>query len=77
MGKTYQTLAFLGGMMRAKTIKNALILAPLSVLPSWEKEASDILRVCASNACIEVITSECHENKRQCLWQSALEWYVL
>lgn len=74
MGKTYQTLAFLGGMMRAKTIKNALILAPLSVLPSWEKEANNILKLCASNVCIEVINSECSVTRRQRLWHSALEW---
>jgi len=74
MGKTYQTLAFLGGMMRANTIKNALILAPLSVLPSWEKEANAILKICVSNVCIEVINSECNETRRQHLWQSALEW---
>lgn len=74
MGKTYQTLAFLGGMMRAGTINNALIVAPLSVLPSWKKEASNILIACVPSASVEIINSECCESTRQRLWCSALEW---
>lgn len=74
MGKTYQTLTFLGGMMRARTIRNALIVAPVSVLRSWEKEANVIVKMCVSNVSIKVVSSDINKRSRQRLLQSALEW---
>jgi hypothetical protein len=39
MGKIYHLVAFLGGLIQANTIRNPLVVAPLSMLQSWEKEA--------------------------------------
>lgn len=58
MGKTYVTLAYLGGLMRTGTIRNALVICPVSVLQSWEKEASKILPRCTSHLKITVISSD-------------------
>jgi SNF2 family DNA or RNA helicase len=55
MGKTYVTLAYLGGLMRAGSIRNALVVAPLSVLQSWRKEAQKILPQCVSSIRITVL----------------------
>jgi SNF2 family DNA or RNA helicase len=74
MGKTYQTLAFLGGLMRARTIRNAVILAPLSVLRSWEKEASHVVKSCVNTISIEVVSSDISKRRRQQILRSALEW---
>ena len=64
MGKTYTTLAYLGGLMRAGTIQNALIIAPLSVLRSWEKEAWKILRLCVPSIKVTVFNSEVSKIRR-------------
>ena len=74
MGKTYTTLTYLGGLMRATTIRNALIVAPVSVLRSWEKEAQRVLKQCVPHCRIVVLTSNVR-NRSQVL-QQALEWYV-
>jgi len=74
MGKTYQTLTFLGGMMRARSIRNALIVAPVSVLRSWEKEANAVVKMCVSNVCIKVVSSDIARKTRERMLRSALEW---
>lgn len=74
MGKTYQTLTFLGGMMRARTIRNTIILAPLSVLRSWEKEAQNVIKMCVSNVCIKVVSGDIKKTSRQRIFRAALEW---
>lgn len=38
LGKTIQVIAFMAGMFDAELIKNAIIVAPLSILVNWEKE---------------------------------------
>jgi len=76
MGKTFMTLTYLGGLMRAKTIKNALIIAPLSVLRSWEKEAGKVSAACVPNVRIQVLSSDIGRNRRQEMLRRALEWYV-
>ena len=40
LGKTIQVIAFMAGMFDAELIKNAIIVAPLSILVNWEKEFS-------------------------------------
>eukprot|EP00934_Nitzschia_sp_Nitz4_P000501 Nitzschia sp. Nitz4//scaffold174_size87051//2661//6007//NITZ4_005097-RA/size87051-augustus-gene-0.66-mRNA-1//-1//CDS//3329538836//501//frame0 len=65
MGKTYQTLTLLGGLMRARTIKNALVVAPLSVLRSWEREAHKVLAQCLTSVNIQVIGSDTGKGTRQ------------
>ena len=64
MGKTYVTLSFLGGLMRAQTIRNALVIAPLSVLQSWENEARKILRQCVPSFRVTVVNSEMSRRRR-------------
>jgi SNF2 family DNA or RNA helicase len=44
--------------MRAKTIRKALVVAPLSVLRNWENEAHRIIKPCVRNARIQVISSD-------------------
>lgn len=44
--------------MRAKTIRKALVVAPVSVLRNWENEAHKILKPCVRNAKIQVISSD-------------------
>lgn len=73
MGKTYQSLTFLGGLMRARTIRNALVVAPLSVLQSWEKEARVVIsKSCVPRITIIVLSSEMAKKRRQRLLQEAL-----
>ncbi|EPZ35226.1 Helicase, superfamily 1/2, ATP-binding domain-containing protein [Rozella allomycis CSF55] len=38
LGKTIQTICFLKGLFKGKAIKNALIVAPVSVFDSWMRE---------------------------------------
>ena len=64
MGKTYVTLSYLGGLMRAGTIRNALVIAPLSVLRSWENTGRKILRQCVSSFKVTVVNSEMSRKRR-------------
>ena len=43
--------------MRGGTIRNALVIAPLSVLRSWENESTKILPQCVANVRIHVLSS--------------------
>jgi SNF2 family DNA or RNA helicase len=74
MGKSRTTLAFLGGLMRTETIRNALIVAPLSVLRSWEGEAEKVLRACVPAVRISVASSSVAKSIRYQRLQDALEW---
>jgi SNF2 family DNA or RNA helicase len=74
MGKSRTTLAFLGGLMRTETIRNALIVAPLSVLRSWEGEAHKVLRACVPGVRISVASSSTSKSIRYQRLQDALEW---
>eukprot|EP01031_Cornospumella_fuschlensis_P051339 gene51339-62779_t len=38
MGKTFQVVSLLTGLMLQGTISKVLILAPVAVLPGWERE---------------------------------------
>lgn len=64
MGKTYVTLSYLGGLMRAGTIRNALVIAPLSVLRSWETTGRKILRQCVPSFRVTVVNSEMSRKRR-------------
>lgn len=44
--------------MRAKSIRKALVVAPVSVLRNWENEAHKIVKLCVRNARIQVISSD-------------------
>ena len=54
-----QTLAYLGSLMRAETISNAVIICPKSVVRSWEREANLILKnMCVPKATVSAVTSD-------------------
>jgi hypothetical protein len=74
MGKTYMALTFLGGMLRTKTIRNALIVAPLSVLRSWETEAEKVLKLCVPHVIINVVSSDIGKATRFKRLRTALQW---
>lgn len=74
LGKTFQTLTLLGGLMRAKTIRNALVVAPLSVLRSWEREAHNVAKACAPDMRIQVVSSETAKPARLRRLQDAMQW---
>lgn len=40
LGKTFQTVTFLCALMRMRKIRSALILCPVSVLTSWQREVN-------------------------------------
>lgn len=77
LGKTYQVCAFLGGMMKAQTIRNALVVAPVSVLRSWEREANKVAKACVPNLRIQVVSSALSKSVRTRRLQEAQEWYDL
>jgi SNF2 family DNA or RNA helicase len=72
LGKTYVTAAFLGGLMRTRTIKNAVIVAPMSVLRSWEKELKRVVLKCVANAEIRVLESSRSDQQRSSILSAAL-----
>ena len=74
MGKTYQTLTLLGGLIRTKTIKNALIVAPKSLLRSWEREARDVVKQCAPHVRIQVVSADTAKRTRTKRVEEALFW---
>ena len=78
MGKTFQTLTLLGGLMRQRTVRNSLIIAPVSLLRTWEKEAIKIFKKfeCVPQVTIIVLGSNVAKLKRKRLLLEALEWYV-
>jgi DNA excision repair protein ERCC-6-like len=73
MGKTYMTLTLLGGLMRSGTIRNALVISPVSVMRAWECEAEKVLRsaICPL-ASIDIVSSHTAASKRAQVLQSAL-----
>ena len=64
----------IGSLMRAKTIRNALIIAPLTVLQHWKKDGDKIIRKCVPLAEIDVVTSKTKKETRRRLIQAALTW---
>jgi SNF2 family DNA or RNA helicase len=67
------TLAYLGGLMRAGTIRSALVVAPLSVLRAWENEAHKVLAMCVPTVQIQVLSSTMGASKRRRALEEALE----
>ena len=64
LGKTFQIISFLTGLMRMKKIQRVLILSPVSVLSTWIKELNDHLRPYVKNSSIELIHSELAKSRR-------------
>ena len=75
LGKTMQTLTLLGGLMLSKTIRNALVVCPKSVLLNWEREARDVLEKYYSlRENIVVLDSNIRPQRREALLNDALKW---
>jgi SNF2 family DNA or RNA helicase len=72
LGKTMSTLTYLGSLMRAETISNAIIICPKSVVRSWEREANLILKnMCVPNATVSPVTSDMGKEKRVRIFEDA------
>jgi len=65
------TLTFLCALMQTRTIRNALIVAPLSVLRSWQNES---YKVFGSSVSIEMVLSSDSKHHRQIALRNALRW---
>jgi SNF2 family DNA or RNA helicase len=59
--------------MKAKLIKNAVIVAPKSVLRSWEKELKRVVLKCAHKTMITVMESNASPLQRRRMLTAALE----
>ena len=67
-----QVLSYLSALMRARTISNAVILCPKSVVRSWEREANLIVRsLCARGVSVSAVTSEMGKQKRRRVFEEA------
>ena len=69
-------VVYITGLMKAGTIRNCLIVAPVSVLRSWEKEARNVLAACVPRIQIIVLSSDVSKQKRERLLDKALKRYV-
>ena len=60
--------------MKAKTIRKAVVIAPVSVLRNWENEARKILGLCVGNKVkIQVLTSQTSVQSRKKKLHEALK----
>ena len=64
LGKTFQTVTFLCGLMRMNKIRRALILCPVSVLTSWQREVNTHLIPFTQDCFVDVISADCPKKKR-------------
>lgn len=67
-----QTLAYLGSLMRAQTISNAIVVCPKSVVRNWEREANLIVKnMCVPKASVYAVTSDMSKAKRLRIFSDA------
>eukprot|EP00984_Skeletonema_dohrnii_P028130 scaffold17962_cov112-Skeletonema_dohrnii-CCMP3373.AAC.1 len=72
LGKTMQVLTYLGSLMRAETICNAIIICPKSVVRSWEREANlNLKNICVPKATVTAVTSDMGKAKRKRVFEDA------
>jgi SNF2 family DNA or RNA helicase len=76
LGKTMQTLAFIGGLFRCHTIRNALVICPVSVLQNWKNEAEHIFELSgiSSKVSVIVVDSNSRKGQRASLLNFAMVW---
>jgi hypothetical protein len=62
--------------MRTKKIRNALIVCPVAVMQTWEKESKLIIKkLCRiENISIRIIDSSTKRNRRAIMLEEALQW---
>ena len=67
-----QVLTYLGSLMRAETISNAIIICPKSVVQSWEREANlNLKNICVPKATVTAVTSDMGKEKRKRVFEDA------
>jgi hypothetical protein len=71
------TLAFIGGLMAARTARNALVVVPATLTETWRREAICVLPECVKNVSIHVIDSKVSGSDRRDSARDAVEWYVV
>lgn len=64
LGKTYQVICLLAGLMQQELIKRVLILAPVSVLPNWERELLEHLQPHVPGLDVFLTNSDLTKKKR-------------
>eukprot|EP00588_Corethron_pennatum_P023615 CAMPEP_0194311314 /NCGR_PEP_ID=MMETSP0171-20130528/8280_1 /TAXON_ID=218684 /ORGANISM="Corethron pennatum, Strain L29A3" /LENGTH=1645 /DNA_ID=CAMNT_0039065349 /DNA_START=32 /DNA_END=4969 /DNA_ORIENTATION=- len=64
MGKTLQAVTLLSGLMKTREIKKALIVCPVSLLTNWNKEAVQVMRLCAPKGKVTIFDSTIPKIKR-------------
>ena len=65
LGKTFQVNCLITGLLRTNKIQRVLIIAPVSVLPSWNRELVQHLAPYVKRVGIEMCSAEMTKKKRQ------------
>jgi SNF2 family DNA or RNA helicase len=65
LGKTFQVTCLLTGLMRNKLIQRALIVVPVSVLQTWERELRQHLHPHVKRIGIDIVNADMAKKKRQ------------
>ena len=71
MDKIMQTMTYIGSLMRAHTISNAIVVCSITSVESWESEANHILNMCVSNLSVYAVTSEMSKDERMRIFTNA------
>jgi hypothetical protein len=66
-----QTLVYLGSLMRAETIYNAIIVCPKSLVRTWEREANLLFKDIAPKCEVSVVDSDVAKGKRMEIFTEA------
>jgi Superfamily II DNA/RNA helicases, SNF2 family len=76
LGKTFQTCSLLAGLMKSRSIRNALIICPVAVMKNWERESRLIIEhLCGlSKVTIRVVDSSIRRERRSMFLEEALTW---
>jgi SNF2 family DNA or RNA helicase len=64
LGKTFQVICLLSGLMQEESIQRVLILAPVSVLPNWQRELMDHLHSHLPECQIMLLNADLTKKKR-------------
>lgn len=64
LGKTFQLVCLLTGLLRSSTTQRVLILSPVSVTESWNRELVDHLIPHVKNSTIQIISADMTKNSR-------------
>lgn len=70
-GKTIVTLTFLGMLMRAGLIRNALVVAPVMAASNWEEEANKWIRRIVPRGRVHLVTSDTERRQRREILRAA------